>query len=192
MSNHRNDFPFANRLVCDAGFGSRRAEHSRQLPHTTCTRTITGSLFISIFRHSPPTPPPLSGFLLFRRSVVSDFSTPWSVAPPGSSVHGCDPWVGKIPWRRARQPTPAFLPGESHGQRGLAGYSPCRLQRVGHDWMTKHSTHRSINPLPSPYSVISSQRYLVHFFLKYLHMRLPWWLSCEGFACPCRRHRLDP
>ena len=28
-----------------------------------------------------------------------------------------DPWVGKIPWRRARQPTPVFLPGESHGQR---------------------------------------------------------------------------
>ena len=26
-------------------------------------------------------------------------------------------WVGKIPWRRARQPTPVFLPGESHGQR---------------------------------------------------------------------------
>ena len=30
-----------------------------------------------------------------------------------------DPWVRKIPWRRAWQPTPAFLPGESHGQRGL-------------------------------------------------------------------------
>ena len=26
-----------------------------------------------------------------------------------------DPWVGKIPWRRAWQPTPVFLPGESHG-----------------------------------------------------------------------------
>ena len=34
------------------------------------------------------------------------------------------PWVGKIPWRRAWQPTPVFLPGESHGQRSLAGYSP--------------------------------------------------------------------
>ena len=33
-------------------------------------------------------------------------------------------WVGKIPWRRAWQPTPVFLPGDSHGQRGLAGYSP--------------------------------------------------------------------
>ena len=37
---------------------------------------------------------------------------------------GFDPWVGKIPWRRKWQPTPVFLPGESHGQRSLAGYSP--------------------------------------------------------------------
>ena len=34
-----------------------------------------------------------------------------------------DPWVGKIPWRTAWQPTPVFLPGESHGQRSLAGYT---------------------------------------------------------------------
>ena len=34
------------------------------------------------------------------------------------------PWVGKIPCRRAWQPTPLFLPGESHGQRSLVGYSP--------------------------------------------------------------------
>ena len=32
--------------------------------------------------------------------------------------------VGKIPWKRAWQPTPVFLPGESHGERSLAGYSP--------------------------------------------------------------------
>jgi len=30
-----------------------------------------------------------------------------------------DPWVGKIPWRRKWQPTPAFLSGKSHGQRTL-------------------------------------------------------------------------
>ena len=37
--------------------------------------------------------------------------------------HGFDPWVGKISWRRAWQPTPAFLPGECHGQRSLVGYN---------------------------------------------------------------------
>ena len=35
-----------------------------------------------------------------------------------------DPRVEKIPWRRTWQPTPVFLPRESHGQRSLAGYSP--------------------------------------------------------------------
>ena len=35
-----------------------------------------------------------------------------------------NPWVGKIPWSRKWQPTPVFLPGKSHGQRSLAGYSP--------------------------------------------------------------------
>ena len=37
---------------------------------------------------------------------------------------GFDPWVWKIPWRKKWQPTPAFLPGKSHGQRSLVGYSP--------------------------------------------------------------------
>ena len=39
--------------------------------------------------------------------------------------HGFSPWVGNISWRRrAWQPTPVVLPGKSHGQRSLAGYSP--------------------------------------------------------------------
>ena len=37
---------------------------------------------------------------------------------------GLIPAVGRIPWRRTWQPTPVFLPGESHGQRSLTGYSP--------------------------------------------------------------------
>ena len=37
--------------------------------------------------------------------------------------HRFSPWVRKIPWRRAQQPTPVFLPGESHGQGSLV-YSP--------------------------------------------------------------------
>ena len=38
--------------------------------------------------------------------------------------HELDPWVGKISWREKWEPTPIFLPGESHEQRRLAGYSP--------------------------------------------------------------------
>ena len=41
-----------------------------------------------------------------------------------TQVKGFNPWVRKIPWRRQWQPTPVFLPGESHGQRSLVGYSP--------------------------------------------------------------------
>ena len=37
---------------------------------------------------------------------------------------GSIPGSGKVPWRRARQPTPVFLPGGSHGQRNVAGCGP--------------------------------------------------------------------
>ena len=44
------------------------------------------------------------------------------------------PWVEKILWRRAGNSLPpAFLPGESHGQRSRAGYSPQGHKRVRHD-----------------------------------------------------------
>ena len=39
--------------------------------------------------------------------------------------HRFHPWVWKIPWRRAWQAPPVFLPGESHGQRRLVGYPQC-------------------------------------------------------------------
>ena len=42
-----------------------------------------------------------------------------------------NPWVRKIPWSRQWQPTPVFLPGRSHGQRSLTGYSPWGHRRVG-------------------------------------------------------------
>ena len=41
-----------------------------------------------------------------------------NVGDPGSI-----PGLGRFPWRRKWQPTPVFLPGESHGQRSLVGYS---------------------------------------------------------------------
>ena len=45
---------------------------------------------------------------------------------------GFDSWIGKIPWRRKWHPTLVFLPGKSHGQRSLVGYSP-RGRRVRGD-----------------------------------------------------------
>ena len=57
---------------------------------------------------------------------------------------GFDPWVGKIPRRRAWQPTPVFLPGESPRTEEPGGLQSIRSQRVGHDWVTKHSTQQMI------------------------------------------------
>ena len=70
-------------------------------------------------------------------------SHPMDCSLPGFSVHGIfqaevlewgcllwwcrrfrfNPWVGTIPWRRKWQPTPVFLPGKSHGQKSLVGYT---------------------------------------------------------------------
>ena len=52
---------------------------------------------------------------------------------------GFDPWIGKIPWRRAEQPTPVLLPGESHGQRSLVGYSPQGNKDSDMTKMTQHA-----------------------------------------------------
>ena len=51
---------------------------------------------------------------------------------------GFDHWVGKIPWRGEWPPTPVFLPGEYHGQRSLAGYSPWGRKELD---MTERLTH---------------------------------------------------
>ena len=50
-----------------------------------------------------------------------------------------DSWVGRISWRRAWQPTPVFLPGESHGQRSLAGYSPQGHKETDTTEATQHT-----------------------------------------------------
>ena len=53
--------------------------------------------------------------------------------------HGFDTWVGKVPWRRAWQPTPEFLPGESHGQRSLTGCSPWGHKESDPTELTSHA-----------------------------------------------------
>ena len=55
--------------------------------------------------------------------------------------YGCDPWVGKISWRRAWQPTPVSLPGESCGQRRLAGYSPWSHKELDMTEASEHTQH---------------------------------------------------
>ena len=70
---------------------------------------------------------------------------------------GFNPWVRKIPWERKWQPAPRFVPGESHGRRSLAGYSPrgAELDTTG---ATEHTHTRRgfhISPPGSPDSVLN-------------------------------------
>ena len=54
-------------------------------------------------------------------------------------------WVGQISWRRAWKPNPAFLLGESHGQRSLAGYSPWDHKESDRTEVTQHACITYIN-----------------------------------------------
>ena len=83
-----------------------------------------------------------SSAVLPRGSGAPILPIPWGFFPGGSAVKkqpanaedvGSIPGSGRFPWRRARQPTPGFLPGESPGQRSLACCSPWGPQRVRHD-----------------------------------------------------------
>ena len=60
---------------------------------------------------------------------------------------GFNPCVGKIPWRRAWQPTPVFLPGESHGQRSLVAtvYWVVKSQTQRSNLTGRHATHTYIH-----------------------------------------------
>ena len=75
--------------------------------------------------------------------------------PPAIQEHRrqrFDLWVGKILWRRKRQPTPVFLPGKSHGQRSLAGYTAngvakSRIQLSNYTQETKSSPENKFSIL---------------------------------------------
>jgi hypothetical protein len=53
--------------------------------------------------------------------------------------HGFEPWVGKIPWRRAWQPTQIFLPWKSHGQKSQEGYSLWGCEELDTTEATEHT-----------------------------------------------------
>ena len=79
-------------------------------------------------------------FSKINRSFEHIYGLPWWLAYQYRRP-GFDLWVRKILWRRKWQTTLAFLPGKSHGQRRLAGCSPCGLKRVKHDlvWLNNHN-----------------------------------------------------
>ena len=106
-------------------------------PFLGCLLSITFSpaafLLLQIINTHRKIPGPATVLVLFS---PSNYSTWLSRGPAVENLpaiqdtcrrcgkHRFNLWVEKIPWRRKCQPTPVFLSGKSHGQRGLAGYSP--------------------------------------------------------------------
>ena len=87
-----------------------------------------------------------------------------------------DPWVRKIPWRRAWQPTPVFLPGEFHELR-LQSIASHRVRQDGSNWAHTHTCRFS--------SV--AQSCLTLRFHERQHARLPCPSSSPGVcsdSCP--------
>ena len=69
-----------------------------------------------------------------------------------------------IPWRRRWQPTPVFLPGKSHRQRSLAGYSSWGNKRIGHELVTKQQQQISISHVSG--TVLSILHAFIHLVLE--------------------------
>ena len=86
-------------------------------------------------------------FILFLWSDIPLWDFPGGLVvenPLACRSHGFNPWVGKIPCRRKQLPTPVPLPGNSHGQGSLLGYSAWGLKRVGHDLVTKNNKYFTV------------------------------------------------
>ena len=116
----------------------------RPRPECLPTRTAVGqgtSVWRRAFLHTWPVELPFNQHQLcalycsrhftYNLSSFITWLTWQSICLPRGRLE-FDPWVGKIPWRRAWQPTPVFLPRESHEQRSLVGYSPMGSQKVRH------------------------------------------------------------
>ena len=83
------------------------------------------SLCLGLYMASP--------WVLVRLQIFAFLRIPLTLvwAHPSLVVKKClpsrrlrfNPWIRKVPWRRKWQPSPVFLPGRSHGQKSLRGYS---------------------------------------------------------------------
>ena len=107
---------------------------------------------------------------LRKKQISADDPYPSTLGFPGGFSskestcrrHGFDPWSRMIPWRRKWQPTSAFLPGKSHGQKSQAGYSP---------WGCKKSdTTKQLNNNNNPSTLCIS---LGNFFS--MTLKSLWW-----------------
>ena len=100
---------------------------------------------------------PLCGWIIFYSMGLSGGFPGGSESKESAFNAGM---VGKIPWRRKWQPTPVFLPGKSHGQRSLVGYSPRGCKESD---MTKQLTHTWVYHRLVIHSSVNGHLGCVHF-----------------------------
>ena len=115
-----------------------------------------------------------------------------------------DLWIGKIPWKKKWQPTPVSLPGESHGQRNLAGYSPWGRRELDNTEAPEHHHISYINyhEFIPPQIQVFVLFYFSISFIKKLLFSLPLpaprgekrfscflWVASEGFLADVLRIR---
>ena len=138
-------------------------QEAHSTPEQPCSFTCSSAHAVSLPFPSVLFPIPAHPWTLYLISLlVGDPSPPQSteftpsegfpddsvVKNPPANAEGFHPWVRKIPWRRNWQLTPVFLPGKSHGQRSLAGYSPWGRQESDMTKWLNNNTHKHAAAYP--------------------------------------------
>ena len=131
---------------CQSQGQSRLRELGNKLP--LLIRGVAKNLWLFVIHHNPWIHCYfLSGCYTHRNFLYINVQPNRKVGFPGGSDGkestcfagdlGFDPCIGKIPWRRAWQPTPVSLPEEFPWTEETGRLQPMGLQRVGHNWETK-------------------------------------------------------
>ena len=111
---------------CDRCHHFPAATRPWQLSENSLPGSASKTIFFFFLNHQAFLPFPIFFFPLFKKYFSGDF--PGGSNGKESACNAGDPSSilrsGRFPWGRAWQSTPVFLPGESHGQRSLEGYSP--------------------------------------------------------------------
>ena len=123
---------------------TRRSSQPRVQTQVPC---IAGGFLFLFFL--PPEPPGKPKSVRLDGSINTYLHRGGRSFPPakaGDKRHGFNPWVGKIPWKSAWQPTLIFWPRESHGQRTLVGYRPQGCKELATTEATQHAhTHQVVD-----------------------------------------------
>ena len=107
--------------------------------------------------------------LVYCESMFGVLGLPWWLGWQKNLPAMQETGVGKNLWRREWQPAPVFLPGESHGQRILAGHSPWGHKELD---MTIWLAHIWVDELQYP-NLSSVWEVLSHYFFKFFFSLLP-------------------